>query len=326
MLCIERNNTDPYFNLAAEEYILKGFGVDVFMLWHNDPCIVVGKHQNTLAEINVEFVREQNLPVVRRISGGGTVFHDHGNLNFTFIRNGEKDKLVNFRRFTQPIIDVLETLGITATFGGRNDLTFEGKKFSGNAEHVYKNRVLHHGTILFNSNLDHLEQSILTQPSNFSDKAVKSVRSTVTNIQHYLANMIEMDEFKELVQKYLLKVFPGSEIYKFTDDDVKAIHDLSVSKYQTWQWNFGYSPRYSFNRTIKTGVGNIEFYVMVKNGIILDIKIKGFNDDYSKLSEIELLLINQPHNPEAIEKILNSKSVGHFIKNIPPGELIKGMF
>ena len=136
MICIQDTQTDPYFNLAAEEYVLKNFSDDVFMLWRNDNAIIVGKHQNTLSEINLDYVKEKGIKVVRRISGGGAVFHDLGNLNFTFIRTGEEGNLVDFKRFTLPIIEVLQKMGVDAKFEGRNDLTIEGKKFSGNAEHV----------------------------------------------------------------------------------------------------------------------------------------------------------------------------------------------
>ncbi len=152
------------------------------MLWQNLPSIILGKHQNTLAEINYSFVKENNIPVVRRISGGGTVFHDLGNLNFTFISSGEKEKLVNFRKFTQPIIEVLNHMGIPACFEGKNDLRVNGLKISGNAEHVYRNKVLHHGTLLFSADLNYLNQAIKSVPERFKDKAVQSVRSKVANI------------------------------------------------------------------------------------------------------------------------------------------------
>jgi lipoate---protein ligase len=160
MLCIYNPSTEPYFNMAAEEYLLKNFSANIFMLWRNDNAVVVGKHQNSLAEINHDFVQQNNIKVVRRLSGGGTVFHDLGNLNFTFITNGEGEELVNFRKFTQPILEVLLQLGVHAKFEGRNDLTINGLKFSGNAEHVFKKRTLHHGTLLFSSKISDLTQAL----------------------------------------------------------------------------------------------------------------------------------------------------------------------
>ncbi|HRC66441.1 MAG TPA: lipoate--protein ligase family protein, partial [Bacteroidales bacterium] len=148
MFCINNQNTNPYFNLASEEYLLKNYEEDVFMLWRNEPSIIIGKHQNALAEINIEYVKENHIKVVRRITGGGAVFHDLGNLNFTFISNSPNSKpVMNFKKYTQPIVDVLVNLGVDARFEGRNDIVIDGKKISGNAECVYKNRFLHHGTI-----------------------------------------------------------------------------------------------------------------------------------------------------------------------------------
>jgi len=176
MLIVNRPHTDPWFNIAAEEYFLKNFQEDIFMLWQNEASIIVGKHQNTLAEINYPYVKENGIPVIRRISGGGTVFHDLGNLNFTFIQNGEKGKLVDFRKFTDPILAVLNKMGVPAVFEGKNDLRVDGLKISGNAEHVFKNRVLHHGTLLFSSVLNDLGKALKVKTDRFTDKAVKSIR------------------------------------------------------------------------------------------------------------------------------------------------------
>ncbi len=151
MLCIYLKNTNPYFCLAAEEYFLKNFDDDIFMLWQSDDTIVVGKHQNALGEINYRFVRKNNITVARRISGGGTVFHDSGNVNFSFIKNVKSSAEISFKQFTEPVVNTLAKLDIIATTSGRNDLLIEGKKISGNAEHIFKKRVLHHGTLLYNS-------------------------------------------------------------------------------------------------------------------------------------------------------------------------------
>ena len=158
MLCVNQTKTDPYFNIASEEYLLKNFDDEIIMLYINEPSVIVGKHQNTLAEINYTLAKQKGLSVIRRLSGGGSVFHDLGNLNFTFIKNGTPGKLVDFKGYTQPIVDALNEIGVNAEFGGHNSLLIGGKKFSGNAEHIYKNRVMHHGTILFSTNLENLAE------------------------------------------------------------------------------------------------------------------------------------------------------------------------
>ena len=327
MLIIRRHNTDPWFNLATEEFVLKEVADDSFMLWRNAPSIIVGKHQNTLAEINVEYVKKNNIPVVRRLSGGGAVFHDLGNLNFTFIQTGQSDLLVDFRKFTQPILDVLLKLGIDARFEGRNDLTIEGKKFSGNAEHIWKNRVLHHGTLLFSSRMADLSQALNADPLKFQDKAVKSVRSRVTNISEHLQEPMDVMKFADLIQDYIVSMYPDAKAYDLSDEDHQKIHEMVRSKYNTWEWNFGYSPNYNFKKIVRTeNSGTIEFDLDVHNGTILHIKI--FGDYFSKFDteEIETALTGIVHQEGAIREALKPHKIDDFFANLTLEEFISGMF
>ncbi|HEY4787425.1 MAG TPA: lipoate--protein ligase [Bacteroidales bacterium] len=273
MLCITNHITDPYFNIASEEHLLKNFSDDIFMLYINEPSIIVGKHQNTFAEINHRFTLENNIKIVRRLSGGGTVFHDSGNLNFCFIRNGQEGNLIDFKRFTQPIIEVLQSMGVPAERSGRNDLIINGLKFSGNAEHVYKNRTLHHGTLLFSSRLDNLGTALKVNPDLYQDKAVKSVRSKVTNISEYLPSDITIDAFKETILKHLTS---GSEevfAYEFNQHDMTEIRTLIETKYNTWDWNFGYSPRFVFTNRQSFNGKLLEVELMVEKGLIKQAKL-----------------------------------------------------
>jgi lipoate-protein ligase A len=198
MLCIQLKNNDPYFCLAAEEYLLKNFSEDIFMLWQSENTVVLGKHQNAMAEINYPFVHKNGITVARRISGGGTVFHDAGNVNFAYIRNVNSPAEISFKLFTRPVVEALAKLEVTATSSGRNDLLVDGKKISGNAEHVFKNRVLHHGTLLFNSNLETLGQSIKVIPGKYHGKAVQSNRSVVTNILPFLKKQLFSLEIQKI--------------------------------------------------------------------------------------------------------------------------------
>lgn len=326
MLYIYNNNTDPYFNLAAEEYILKEKTEECFMLWRNKPCIVIGKNQNTISEINVDYVKENDITVVRRLSGGGAVFHDLGNINFTFIVNDKEDSFTNFKKFTQPIIEVLKSLNVNAEFSGRNDLTIDGKKFSGNAQYHYKNRVLHHGTLLFSSDMKDLSAALRAKPIKFEGKGVKSVISRVTNISEHLRSPISVMEFKDLIMNYIMSTNKGQSLYEFTKNDLEIINRMRDEKYSTWDWNYGTSPKYSFANTKKYPGGNVEFNLNVDKGIIKEIKIYG--DFFGKfdVSEIEKALTGVKHSEEDIRRALSCFEINDYFSNISVDDLISGMF
>ncbi|MCX6279712.1 MAG: lipoate--protein ligase [Bacteroidetes bacterium] len=327
MLIIKRRHTDPYFNLATEEYVLKNFDEDSFMLWRNAPSIIVGKHQNTLAEINVEYVKRNNIPVVRRLSGGGAVFHDLGNLNFTFIQQGKDGNLIDFRKYTEPIIEVLQKIGIAARFEGRNDLTIEGRKFSGNAEHIWKNKVLHHGTLLFSAQMTDLSLALNVDPLKFQGKAVKSVRSRVTNISEHLIEPMDVMQFATLVQNHIAEKYPDAKMMELSSEDHDKIHELVRTKYNTWEWNFGYSPNYNFRKVLRTDKsGTIEFDLDVMNGTILLIKI--FGDYFGRLDpeELEIALTGVSHNEEAIRIALTPFNIGDYFNFLTLEEFLTGLF
>jgi lipoate-protein ligase A len=277
MLIINRPQTDPFFNIAAEEFLLKNFDADCFMLWVNQPSVIVGKHQNTLAEIDFFYALKQNIPVIRRISGGGTVFHDPGNLNFSFISKGEPGKLVDFRRFTDPIIYFLNELGVPARFEGKNDLRVNGLKISGNAEHVYKNKTLHHGTLLFSSQLDNLKNVLTSRPESFTDRAVQSVRSRVANIREFLQEKMDINEFKMRLTAYILKKSAGSVIRDLNHEEIRGINELVKNKYKTWKWNYGYSPDYFFSNTLQIQNVLHKLVLRVQKGKITSIRV-GFEN------------------------------------------------
>lgn len=299
-LCIKPTITDPYFNLAAEEYFLKHFQQDIFMLWRSVPSVVVGKHQNALAEINHSFVQAHQIPVARRLSGGGTVFHDLGNLNFTFIRTVDKIPEVNFKIFTFPIVEALRKAGIQAVSTQRNDLLIDGKKISGNAAHVHKNRVLFHGTLLYNSQLEALKGALNVDLSRFEDKAVQSNRSEVTNIARYMAEPVSVEEFSERLFKDIARQLPEQQIYLPIVKDMQAIQHLSDEKYRTWEWIYGYSPRYRFKNNLATRRGMINISMLVEKGRLTELALLGPLKDELRLL-IEKSLIGSPHDLRALK-------------------------
>ena len=302
MLCIHLKNTDPYFCLAAEEYFLKDFSEDIFMLWQSEKAVVVGKHQNAMAEINHRFVRENNIAVCRRISGGGTVFHDAGNVNFTYIKNVKSTAEISFKQFTEPVVKTLAKLGIEATTSGRNDLLIDGLKISGNAEHVYKNRVLHHGTLLFNSDLKNLGQAIKVVPGKYESKAVQSNRSPVANISQFLKTPMTTREFIQFLSGVQLEN-PENNFYHLNEHDIQNIEKLSAEKFTTWEWNFGYSPKYSFKNEVEIDGKILKINLQVERGIIAQVEIIGDYFSPVKTEFIQSNLFQRKHDFDELRNI-----------------------
>jgi lipoate-protein ligase A len=261
------------------------------------------------------------------LSGGGAVFHDLGNLNFTFIQTGNQESLIDFRKYTEPILEVLQKLGIDARFEGRNDLTIDGRKFSGNAEHIWKNKVLHHGTLLFSSHMPNLAAALNADPLKFQGKAVKSVRSRVTNISEHLKSPMDVLQFAAMIHDHIMEKYPDARITELTADDHEKIHELVRTKYNTWEWNFGYSPNYNFRKVLRTEKsGTIEFDLDVHNGTILHIKI--FGDYFGKrdTEEIESALTGVEHQEQVIRKKLESFNMDDYFAGLSVNEFLDGIF
>lgn len=324
MLLINNTNTNAYFNLAMEEYFLKNTTEDVFMLWRNESSIIVGKNQNTLSEINYEYVKENNIKVVRRQSGGGAVFHDLGNINFTFISCND-NSFSDFKRFTMPIIECLENLNIHAEFSERNDLLIDNQKFSGNAQYNYKNKVMHHGTLLFSSQINDLSSALKVKPSKFEGKGVKSVKSRVTNISNHLKESMTILEFKDYLMNFINSKDDNNHFYELSDHDINEINKLVDEKYSTWHWNFGHSPKYSLNNEVKYPGGNIEFSLNVDKGVINEIKF--FGDFFGKkdVSNIENLLKNVKHDESSIKSTLDNIDINDYFLNCNIDILVDGI-
>ena len=324
MLLINNTNTNAYFNLAMEEYFLKNTNEDIFLLWQNENSIIVGKNQNTLSEINYDYVKENNIKVVRRLSGGGAVFHDLGNINFTFISCND-NSFSDFKKFTMPIVDALKELNVNAEFSGRNDLLIDGQKFSGNAQYNYKNKVMHHGTLLFSSEINNLSNALKVKPSKFQGKSVKSVKSRVTNISSHLDKKMTVLEFKDYLMDFINKRDENSHFYELNDKDVESINKLVEEKYSTWEWNFGYSPKYSLYNEVKYPGGNLEFSLDVHDGLIKDIKF--FGDFFGKedISFIENKLRNVKHNEYSIKSALEDVDINNYFLNCNIDILVSGI-
>lgn len=323
MLYIRNENTNPYFNLAMEEYLFNlEDNNDYVLLWQNEPTIVVGINQNTAEEINSEYVKEKGVHVVRRITGGGAVYHDLGNLNFTFINKGTEKKEFDFKKFTMPIVKALGRLGIEAELSGRNDITIDQKKFSGNAQYVKHGKVLHHGTLLFNSKMEELTKALKVSVDKFQSKGIKSVRARVTNIADYLSEAITVSEFKGLLLKYMSDEDTELTEGCLSDTDMNEINLLMENKYMTWEWNYGFSPEFNVKHAKRFESGKVEVLLNVKQGIIQSIKFYGDFFGNGNLEEIEALLVGKRYLEEEIHDALVQLNVSDYFKGITLDELV----
>ncbi|MBU5225872.1 lipoate--protein ligase [Clostridium senegalense] len=323
MRYIDNLNINPYFNLAAEEYFLRYKNDEYFILWRDEPCVVVGKNQNTLSEIDMDFIENNKVKVVRRQTGGGAVFHDLGNLNYTFIVNDDGKSFNDFKRFCKPIIGVLQTLGVKAEFSGRNDLLIDEKKFSGTAQCKYKNRVMHHGTLLFSSDITNLSGALKPKKIKFQDKAVKSVVSRITNISEHLNYDLDVLAFKNKIFEYILKSEENSRITPLTPEEIDDIEKIKKEKYETWKWNFGDSPKYDFYNEGKFEGGTVELNLKVEKGIIKDIKIFGDFFGVKDISDLELILKECEHKTDNIKKILKTININEYFSKITMEEFLQ---
>ena len=323
MLLINSLSQNAYFNIASEEYLLHRFPTeDLFLLYVNAPSIIVGKFQNTLAEINLDYVEEKGIKVVRRMSGGGAVYHDLGNLNFSFHTLLGQNDFGDFSFFTKPVLNMLNTLGVPAELKGRNDLLVEGKKFSGNAKLARHGKMIQHGTILLNSEMEVLGKALKVNPLKFIDKATKSNRGRVTNLIDYLPKETTTETLKELLTAEIIKNNPEAKRYQLSLEDLAGIEQLMEEKYETWDWNFGFSPQYNFKKAIKIPAGFIEVHLDVVHGIIEKAKIFGDFFASMPIEDLEVQLIGKKHQTTDLENLFTSIDLTLFFGKVTAEEIL----
>ena len=323
MKYIDWKETDPQINLAFEEYVFNQMDQDesYFLLWQNDNAVIVGKHQNTIEEINQEYIRENDIKVVRRLSGGGAVYHDLGNLNFTFIVNDRGREQFDFQTFARPLVEALKTLGVNAEFNSRNDIAIDGKKFSGNSQYAKRGRILHHGTILFNSNLATIQSALKVKKDKIESKGIKSVKSRVTNITDYLDETYTMEDFKAALLKAM---FANDNLEKITlsNEEIQAIERLKTEKYATWDWNYGKSPQYNLRKERKCDFGLITVLLQVEKGEIKDLHFYGDYFGNGDIQELEALFIGVKPSEAALSKVLINTDLADYINGLDAKTLI----
>lgn len=323
MKYIVNESNDTAFNIALEEYAFKKLlnEDNLFILWINKPSIIVGRHQNTIEEINKEYVTENNIEVVRRISGGGAVYHDYNNLNYTIISKENENKVFDFKSFSTPVIKTLESLGVEAKFTGRNDLEIDGKKICGNAQAYINGRIMHHGCLLFDVDLTVLSKALKVSKDKIESKGVKSVRARVTNIVEELPVKIDVLKFRDLLLDYMKKEYPEMEEYVFSEEEIEEIKKIKAEKFGTWEWNYGKSPEYNITRSKKFEKGKVETFTNVIDSKIENIKIYGDFFGIEDVSFVENALKGVRYEKEDILKVLSNIDLSRYFAGITKEEI-----
>lgn len=329
MIYIVNKSNDPAYNIALEEFCfkeLKQFD-KIFILWINEPAIIVGKHQNTQAEINSRFVQENGIHVVRRITGGGAVYHDLNNLNYTIISNeeeGEND--FDFKIFSQPVIETLAELGAKAEFSGRNDITIDGKKICGNAQAYVGNRVMHHGCLLFDTDLTVLSKALEVSGETVDFKGVKSVRSRVDNILPNLPVKITVHEFADKILQHMVRKFPEMTEYHFSDSEKEAIGEVREEKFASWHWTYGHNPVAEVVREKRYPAGRIQTFLNIGNGRIQKIRFYGtFFGKNSDLTVPQEILKGVKYTPSEVKSALSQFDTSQYFAGFSLDELTEAI-
>ncbi|MEM7164076.1 MAG: lipoate--protein ligase [Planctomycetota bacterium] len=329
MQLIDNEGTnDPHLNLALEEYAVRNLDLEdsAYLLFYvNRPAIIVGKNQNTLEEINHRYVEDEGIHVVRRISGGGTVYHDLGNLNFSFLRRLQTGNLLNFQQFTEPVVRVLRELGVPAELTGRNDIVADGRKISGNAQFTTSNRMFSHGTLLFASELDRVQEALTVKIGKIESKGLKSVRSRVANVSEFLAAPMNLEEFRE---RLLRGIFGSSEppLRRLTDAEWQKVHELADSKYRQWDWNYGESPDFNLQKVHRFPIGEIDCRLDVHHGVIESVKVYGDFLGLGEISELERALTGIAYSPDALRGAIERLDLDHYFGGLDHSELVELLY
>lgn len=323
------NHHDPYLNLATEEYLIRNVAPDeeILMFYINEPSIIIGRNQNTVEEINVDYVEAHHIHIVRRLSGGGAVFHDLGNLNFSFMAPNSQGNFHNFRKFTQPVIEVLNDMGVPAELSGRNDIVIDGHKISGNAQYVAGTRMLSHGTLLWDAHLDMVGDALRVKPAKIESKGIKSVRSRVANITDFLGP--DHPDIMQFRQRIIEHVFAGGPVnqYHLSAQDWTNIEKLTNERYRSWEWNYGTSPAFNLQRETRYAGGGIEALLNIdRGGVIRQIKFYGDFFGQREVSELEARLAGCRYAPQALAECLKDVDITQYFVNYSIEELIKLLY
>lgn len=315
MKYIVNKSNNPAYNIALEAYAFRELLCEdeIFILWINEPAIIIGKHQNTIQEINKEYIDAHGIHVARRLSGGGAVYHDLNNLNYTIISNKSEEGAFDFKTFSQPVIETLADLGVKAEFTGRNDLEINGKKFCGNAQAYYKGRMMHHGCLLFDVDMTVLGDALKVSKDKIESKGIKSVRARVTNIIDELPEKITVNEFSDKILAKMKETYPDMTEYVLSEDELAKIQKSADEQFGNWDWVYGKAPEYTIERNIRYPAGKINTFANVEKSIIKNIKIYGDFFGIKDVQDIEELLVGTRYeNKDVLEKLKTIDTTQYF--------------
>lgn len=322
---LETHSTDPSFNLAFEEYVLKNYTEgEILILWQNDNTVVIGQNQNAAEEINADFVKEHSVTVVRRTTGGGAVYHDMGNLNYSFITMLGNAEELSIEKFSEPVCKALKSLGVAAKTSGRNDIVVDGKKVSGVAQRIYKNRILHHGTLLFSANTEMVVGSLKADSTKFQSKSAKSVRSRVGNIKDYMAEDMTIEMFWQKLLEIL--TIDGAETLDLSETEIQEINKNADEKYRTWDWTYKRSPKSNYKNRQRFEGGLLEVSIEIKDATIADIAFSGDFMAKSPIDKAETALRGIKYEKSAVEKALQTVDVQNVFGMIKLDQILDIMF
>lgn len=315
MKYIVNKSNNPAYNIALEAYAFRELlsEDEIFILWINEPAIIIGKHQNTIQEINKEYIDANGIHVARRLSGGGAVYHDLNNLNYTIISNKSEEGAFDFKTFSQPVIETLADLGVKAEFTGRNDLEINGKKFCGNAQAYYKGRMMHHGCLLFDVDMTVLGDALKVSKDKIESKGIKSVRARVTNIIDELPEKITVNEFSDKILAKMKETYPDMTEYVLSEDELAKIQKSADEQFGNWDWVYGKAPEYTIERNVRYPAGKINTFANVEKSIIKNIKIYGDFFGIKDVQDIEELLVGTRYeNKDVLEKLKTIETTQYF--------------
>ncbi len=326
MYLVGNDGNDPRYNLALEEYLFRNFDLPggCLMLWRNKPSVIVGRYQNTFEEINQEYVAKHGVEVVRRITGGGAVYHDLGNVNFSFIDTAGSPT-IDFAAYNRKIMAALARLGIVSELNSRNDIVIEGRKFSGNAQVIHKGKILHHGTLLYDADLEKVGQALTVDPVKYESKSIKSVRSRVTNISNYLTHKVPVEEFMGILLDALYNGDSPPE-YALNATDRTNVDRLRNEKYAQWEWNYGAAPSFNFQRTCYFSWGKVDVRLDINHGLIDKVKVYGDFFGIADIARFEEKLRGVKYEARVVERTLAEMPLAGYFGPAAQGEILSCFF